>query len=629
MRHRTLLTPAHWLVLATILLGMFALPAHASNILDDVGQTYYNASSAWEGSLFTIAKRLFLKLALIEILWFAIWWTIERDDPRQFIVQLLRKIMGLLFFWAILLNFDTWIPAIIDGFSQAGQTAGGTGALTPSTVLDRGLEISTKILSTANNIGLLDGVSGLGKYLVAALAALAILLAFGVIAGQMLVTLIESYIVVNAGVLFLGFAGSRWTTTFAEKFISYAVSVGVKLFVTYLIIGAGQTISNNWANTITTDMVVADYLTVLVGAVVYMFLAWQIPALAGSMLTGAVSMTLGSAMATAGTMAAGVLGAAGAAAAAGGAAVNGVAGAVKAGGAAINQAKEKGATSLAGVAGGAIGALASGVGEAARDGIKGLGSDSAGGSLANRINDKTAGIKEANAAASVSAPSVPGGQPPAPAAAAGSAPAAPTPTTAENAAANAAAQPTATAQEAPPAPTRDTPPAPTATGAAAQAAAPAAAATVATPPAPTAAPAAPTPNTTASETAPPAPAATEAAAATSEAPAAPATEASTAQPEAPAAAPAAEAPATTSEAPAAPAAPDASTASAAPAAPTAAAPTTSATAPAAPTASQQPQPPQEKKDGVFATLAQHAEALGKTPNDAAGGAGVQINLKHD
>lgn len=624
MRHRTFLTPAHWLVLATILLGMFALPAHATNILDDVGQTYYNASSAWEGSLFTIAKRLFLKLALIEILWFAIWWTIERDDPRQFIVQLLRKIMGLLFFWAILLNFDTWIPAIIDGFSQAGQTAGGTGALTPSTVLDRGLEISTKILATANDIGLLDGVSGLGKYLVAALAALAILLAFGVIAGQMLVTLIESYIVVNAGVLFLGFAGSRWTTTFAEKFISYAVSVGVKLFVTYLIIGAGQSISNTWANTITTDMVVSDYLTVLVGAIVYMFLAWQIPALASSMLTGAVSMTLGSAMATAGTMAAGVLGAAGAAAAAGSATVNGVAGAVKAGSAAINQAKEKGATSMPGIAAGAVGALASGVGEAARDGIKGLGADSAGGSLANRINDKTAGIKEANAAASVSAPSVPGGQPPAPAAAAGPA-AAPTNTAAAAPAAGgtSTAQPAATAPETQPEPSRDTPPAPTATAAAAQAAAPAVAgaaaataATLATPPAPTAAP---TPAT--ASTAAPAPATTEAAATTSEAPAAPATEASTAQPEAPAAATAAEAPATTSEAPAAPAAGPA---------PAQAAPTTSAPAPAAPTANQQqPQPPKEDKDGVLATLAQHAEAMGKTPNDAAGGAGVQINLKHD
>ena len=611
MRHRPLLKQTHWLVLAVLLLGVIAFPAHASNILDDVGNDFYSASSAWEGSLFTIAKRLFLKLALIEILWFGIWWTIERDDPRNFIVALLRKIMALLFFWAILINFDTWIPAIIDGFTQAGATAGGTGTLTPSSVLDRGLEIATKITSTANNIGLLDGVSGLGKYLLAGLAALGILLAFGVIAGQMLVTLIESYIVVNAGVLFLGFAGSRWTTTFAEKFLSYAVSVGVKLFVTYLIIGAGQNISNAWAATITTDMVVADYLTILVGAIVYMFLAWQIPSLASSMLTGAVSMTLGSAMATAGTMAAGVAGAAGAAAAAASGTVNGVAGAVKAGNSAINQAKEKGATSLAGIAAGATGALAGGVAEAAGEKIKGLGADSAGGSLANRIDNKTASIRESNAAASVSAPAVAGGQPAAPAApgAAPSAPAAP----AAGQGGTAAPAATATTSSA------DAGAAAGATAGAAAAATDAGEATRATPAAPAGAP-----------TAPAQPAAPKSSVIDTSGDIAAAKAArdagQTGMPAAPAAAEAAPATTESAAAPAAPSA-DAPTASSS----TASAPAALA-APAAPAApAEQPQqPPQDKdKPGVFQTIAEHAEAMGNAPNDAAGGAGVQINLKHD
>jgi len=611
MRHRPLLKQTHWLVLAVLLLGVIAFPAHASNILDDVGNDFYSASSAWEGSLFTIAKRLFLKLALIEILWFGIWWTIERDDPRNFIVALLRKIMALLFFWAILINFDTWIPAIISGFSQAGMDAGSTGPLTPSSVLDRGLEVATKITTTANSIGLLDGVSGIGKYLLAGLAALGILLAFGVIAGQMLVTLVESYIVVNAGVLFLGFAGSRWTTTFAEKFLSYAVSVGVKLFVTYLIIGAGQHVSDSWAAKITTDMVVSDYLTILVGAVVYMFLAWQIPSLASSMLTGAVSMTLGSAMATAGTMAAGVAGAAGAAAAAASGTVNGVAGAVKAGNSAINQAKEKGATSLAGIAGGAIGALAGGVAEAAGDKIKGLGADSAGGSLANRIDNKTASIRESNAAASVAAPSVPGGQPPAPAApgAAPGAAAAPAAGQGGTTASTTAAAPAGTASSA------------EAGAAAAGGTAAATTATVATGEATRATP--PAPSATASPPAQPAAPTSSIIDTSGDIAAAKAARDSgqTGMPAAPAAepAPTADTPASTTESAAAPAAPS-TDAPAAPAAPA---------SPAAP-AQQPQQPPQDKdKPGVFQTLAEHAEALGNAPNDAAGGAGVQINLKHD
>ncbi len=598
MRYRSLLSPALWLAPLVLLLGTIE-PAHASNILDQVGQTYQTAAGTWESSLYSIAKGLFIKLALLEILWFAIWWTIERDDPSQFLAALLRKIMALLFFWAILLNFDTWIPAIINGFVQAGQTAAGTGALTPSTVLDRGLQLATQIISTSNNIGLLDGISGLGAYLTAAIAALGILLAFGVIAGQLLVTLIESYIVVNAGVLFLGFAGSRWTTTFAEKFLSYSVSVGVKLFVTYLIIGAGQNISNNWASTINANMQVADYLTILVGALVYMFLAWQIPSFASSMLTGSVSMTLGSAMATAGTMAAGALGAAGAATAAASGAVNGVAGAVKAGNAAIGQAKEKGASGLAGIAGGAAMALGSGVAEAARDGIKGLGANSAGGGLANRIDNKTAGIREANAASSVSAATVPGAQPAAPAA------------TATGAAAPASTSAAASGGAA----TRATPAAP-----------------AATPSAGTATPSAPAASSTldlsgdigaalAARNAGSAPSAPAAPAPGRFAPPASPASSSTGSASTPT-------PASTSATPApasTPAAQPAGASTSAPAPASSAAPASSSTA--ATPAGPQPQAPQ--KDGVFQTLAGHAEALGNVPNDSAAGAGVQINLKHD
>ena len=612
-----------WHLLVLVILGSFVFmsPAHASNILDDVGQTYYNASSAWEGSLFSIAKSLFLKLALIEILWFAIWWTIERDDPRNFMVAMLRKVMALLFFWAILLNFDTWVPAVIDGFTQAGSTAGNTGSLTPSSVLDRGLEISTKVTSIANNIGLLDGVSGLGKYLLAGLSALGILLAFGIIAGQMLVTLIESYIVVNAGVLFLGFAGSRWTTTFAEKFLSYAVSVGVKLFVTYLIIGAGQNISNSWANSITSEMVTADYLTILVGSIVYMFLGWQIPSLASSMLTGSVSLTLGSAVATAGTMAAGAAAVAGAAAAVAGGVVNGVAGAVKAGNSAINHAKEKGATSAAGIASGAVGAIGGGAGDAAMDKIKGLGSDSAGGHLANRIDQKTAALQESKAAGAA-APTVAGAQPPAPQSASGDggSPAA-TATGGESTPASSAGSAGSGENGGGAAASSTGPDASAAAGDTGEATRP-------TPEPPTSSIIDTSGNISAAlaardsgQSGMPAAAPTPVAPIAGAAPAA----AAAAAPDA-GAAPAAAAPAApdAGAAPvaAAPAAPDAG------AAPAAAAPV-APDAGAAPAAAAPVAPPQKDKDGVFDKMAKQAQALSTTPNDSAGGAGVQINLKLD
>lgn len=580
MRHRPDLNRAYWLGFAFLFLAV-AIPAYAGpNVLDDVGQTYKDASGGWGDVLVPIAKSLFMKLALIELLWSGIWWVIERDDPNQVLVALLRKIMPLMFFWAILLNFDTWIPAVIDSFSQAGQKAGKLSALTPSGVLDRGLEVSTTITNAASAIGLFSGNAS--KFILAGLAALGILLCFGVIAGQMLVTLIESYIVVSGGVLFLGFAGSRWTTTFSEKYISYAVGVGVKLFVTYLIIGAGQHVSDTWAAKITTDMVVSDYLSILVGALVYMFLAWQIPSLASSMLSGTVSMTLGAAAATAGTMAAGAAGAAGLAQAGLASGANSVAGAVQAGNAAINHGQASGGN-IASVTGSAMGALATAGAQAVGETIRGFGSGTSGSNLAQRISGNTASMLESRAAGAPAA-SVPGGQP--------SAPSAPAPASAGTTGGASAAQ----------APDRATPPAPASAGGTSGAAAPGPAAGQAGAVGQPSAPAAPTSSLidtsgnigqaladrdSGAPPSPPAPAPASAAA--------------------PEAAPSAATPAD-SATPAAPSQP---------------------AAPAAPAAQSTDQPRKEDKPNALQQLSEHAQALGNMPNDSAAGAGVQINLKHD
>jgi len=82
-----------------------------------------------------------------------------------------------------------------------------------------------KGLSAPNNLGLLDKVF---PSLVAALCAVIVIVAYAIIAAQLLVALVESYIVIGGGILLLGFSGSRWTKFFSERYLSYVASVGVK-----------------------------------------------------------------------------------------------------------------------------------------------------------------------------------------------------------------------------------------------------------------------------------------------------------------------------------------------------------------------------------------------------------------
>ena len=76
--------------------------------------------------------------------------------------------------------------------------------------------------------------------------AVVIFIAYLAIAIQFVVAMVESYLVIGAGVIFLGFGGSRWTAAYVERYIAYAVSVGMKILVLYLLIGAGMTVSQGW-----------------------------------------------------------------------------------------------------------------------------------------------------------------------------------------------------------------------------------------------------------------------------------------------------------------------------------------------------------------------------------------------
>ena len=85
------------------------------------------------------------------------------------------------------------------------------------------------------------------------LFAIVLIVCFGLITALYILTLVESYVVISAGVLFMGFGGSRFTKDFALKILVYAVSVGAKLFVLELLVGLGMQIFNQLVANFQTD----------------------------------------------------------------------------------------------------------------------------------------------------------------------------------------------------------------------------------------------------------------------------------------------------------------------------------------------------------------------------------------
>src|SRR5262249_3150948 len=155
---------------------------------------------------------------------------------------------------------------------------------------DEGVARANKILNATSALGLLDGFFA---SLIAGITAIVVVIAFAVIAAQLLVALVESFIVIGAGILLLGFSGSRWTKFFTERYLSYVASVGVKLFVLYLIMGVGVSIAARWVPVIERGgFSPIPFFYVMGGSLVFLSPTCTIPSGAGSMMAGAVRLSL-------------------------------------------------------------------------------------------------------------------------------------------------------------------------------------------------------------------------------------------------------------------------------------------------------------------------------------------------
>jgi type IV secretion system protein TrbL len=296
------------------------VPACAPNagqggILTGLAHQFSNTTGPWMNTALQYAQGLFFALVGIEIAWSAITYVLQKDSLPDFVASLLLKILGIGFFYILLQPQygPVWIGDVISSFVQAGSAIGGQsqfGPSDPSSVFNCGTDIANAMLQSIsqNKVGL-----GLGNILPAIEAVLAsmicslgVVIAFAIVAGQLLITLIESYIVIGAGVFMLGFTGSRWTLVFGEKYVGYAVSVGIKLFMLELIVGLGYSLGQQWASLFANGIAPPEtYIEVVGAALVFGFLAWQIPSLAASLMNGAPRMTLGTFVNTAGAVAVG------------------------------------------------------------------------------------------------------------------------------------------------------------------------------------------------------------------------------------------------------------------------------------------------------------------------------------
>ena len=254
------------------------------NLLNDILDSFDQAVVQWSTALHPVALSLFWGLATIEWAWTWLRLILSQRAGLDVVFETyLRKAVYLAFLLLLIQKSDSLLPLIIASFQRAGGTASGITALHPSAFLNTGVTVALDILSTLDTSGFLTDPLGVA---VAVMGSSMTLVSYFLMAASIMVTLIESFVVIGAAYILLGFGASRWTYALAEGALSAVLRLGVKLMLTYLVAGVIANLTTHWATQLLEQSPIGplQLYTFLGASMACTTLLWAIPRLASQLV---------------------------------------------------------------------------------------------------------------------------------------------------------------------------------------------------------------------------------------------------------------------------------------------------------------------------------------------------------
>ncbi len=277
--------------------GLLAQEPAPAGVLDQVTRDYQLASHVWVGRVLSVTTNLFFWLALLEFTVAGIMYMIASPQAREEKAgRFLVKIMLISFVYMLITQSDFWIGRLLSSFAAVGEYAVGR-IMTPSEIVDYGATLSGEVLRSISTMGM---VMNPPIVIYVTFTAFAIIACYILIAAQVVLTLVQSYILLSSGVFFLAFGAFRATVSLAENFLLACVHVGVKLMLLYFVVGLGEPLTRTWSALLQQDRFfssdVTPLLQVFAGVAILAFIVWFVPNKIASQITGSASLGLASAV---------------------------------------------------------------------------------------------------------------------------------------------------------------------------------------------------------------------------------------------------------------------------------------------------------------------------------------------
>lgn len=338
----------HKAALIGIVLALYSTAASAQltnqGMLDQVVTEFATRASAWQTVVMNAAMFLFWTLGTISLVFTFGFMALRKADIGEFFAEFIRFILFFGFFLWLLRNGPAFADSIIQSLARIGEQASGVASVTPSGIVDIGFMILKQALGNSSVWSPVDSFIGVAL-------SVGILVLLAVIAVNMLLLLVSAWLLMYAGIFFLGFGGSRWTSDMAINYYKTVLGVAVQVMTMVLLVGIGNDLLSSFYARMNTGTLNFEELGVmLVFCVALLMLVNRVPPLVAGIITGSgvagaggignfgAGAAMGAAMAAAGM-------ATGGAAMAGKAMISGAAGATG-GASAVQAAFQKASASM-------------------------------------------------------------------------------------------------------------------------------------------------------------------------------------------------------------------------------------------------------------------------------------------
>lgn len=179
------------------------------------------------------AEFLFWTLGTISFTWTMGILAIRKSDLADFFAEFIRFILFFGLYYWLLKNGARFSESIVGSLHQLGMKASGQDGISPSGIVNVGFMLWKQAVANLSVWSPVDSLIGLSL-------SIGILILLALTAINMLLILISSWILMYAGIFFLGFGGSRWTSDIAINYFKAVLGVGIQLFAMVLLVGIGN-----------------------------------------------------------------------------------------------------------------------------------------------------------------------------------------------------------------------------------------------------------------------------------------------------------------------------------------------------------------------------------------------------